>query len=192
MWRNSVFVDDKSTSTLQLLLVQPTFLQRKKIKLYITTESMKPVLEIIVKNPSALIIIVHQAPPLLARWVTRPRSQQISLNWVACWASPEHCAALLVWGNSNQDMGHLALEMTLERSRAMSPSWAYFCVPQRKLSRPPARGLSDPSLRPSQESRRLLVQDCQDPLTRHYTNTFRAAFDLVEIIIGTRSRTRLD
>merc|ERR1711963_832771 len=26
MWRNSVFVDDKSTSTLQLLLVQPTFL----------------------------------------------------------------------------------------------------------------------------------------------------------------------
>ena len=38
MWRNSVFVDDKSTSTLQLLLVQPTFLQRKKIKFYITTK----------------------------------------------------------------------------------------------------------------------------------------------------------
>ena len=134
------------TSTRPLLARPlPAFLKKQmfRVSLRVDKSIQSSTTYRVLVNPSALIIIVHKAPPLLEAPSNTPRSRQISLNWVALNQSPEHCAALPVWGNSNPRRSTSPARWDwpgrgpLYRCTAAPPRGTSFCVPQRALVPPP-------------------------------------------------------
>ena len=139
-------------------------------------------------GPSALIIVVHQAPPLLLAGVLGrgpDRLVWIELLVIKSWTLG--CAAGLGKFQPRHGTPRTADE-TAEVTGSVPVSGLFLCPPTGICPAPLLEGvmalLSD--LPKSEAVASLLVQDCRDPLTSHYSVMFRAAFAFVKIIIGTK------
>ena len=111
--------------------------KRQIINLYVNNHIQCFLKYSVLVHPSALIIIDHKAPPLLAAPSNTPRPRQISLNWVALNQSPEHCATFAGLGKFQPKAEHLATQMRLGGSRVAVQVYSS-SAPRNRFLCPPA------------------------------------------------------